>query len=382
MTDQPLIVVSLEGLATAGLSCYGSPWNSTPAIDALAATGCVWDRWVATDDQPLSVFQQWIAAGENSGLARWREAGRTVLHTDDPLLIDQISADSFDEAALLDSPSLQTRGKVAEIEDTQWGRLIASAIERDAAGPWSVLWIHSRFLSQCWDAPRELFPSEEEAWDEPPEDDFPDPQLPDSAAAVTDAELPPPIFDSVTPPHFKLDDRDHPDLITSWMRTYGCQIRLVDLLLEVLLQSIRVEDPLVVLAGTSGFSLGQNGWIGHAAGPLRSWDLRLPMVVSDCGPIRSPHNTPSDSLGQILANLALRPGQAITPSHWCRAEDEFDARIVTQSQRAQAAITSAGWFYVRDQDSSEHLFLKPDDVDDTNDVGRLRRDVIERLTES
>ncbi len=77
------------------------------------------------------------------------------------------------------------------------------------------------------------------------------------------------------------------------MHTYGCQIRLLDLLIEVLLGSLRAEDPYVVIMGTSGFRLGQGGWIGHRPGPLRSADVHLPMIVSDSGPLRVPHVTGS-----------------------------------------------------------------------------------------
>jgi hypothetical protein len=45
-------------------------------------------------------------------------------------------------------------------------------------------------------------------------------------------------------------------------------------------------------------------------------------------------------------------------------------------------MCNPSWFYVRDADESEHLFLKPDDVNDFNDVGRLRGDILETFRAS
>lgn len=61
-----------------------------------------------------------------------------------------------------------------------------------------------------------------------------------------------------------------------------------------------------------------------------------------------------------------------------------DDRVPTRSDRVIAAVTTPQWFYVRELDQhgiseEEHLYLKPDDVDDFNDIGRLRLDVIDQL---
>ncbi len=62
------------------------------------------------------------------------------------------------------------------------------------------------------------------------------------------------------------------------MQTYGCQVRLVDRMVTLLLQAIQSSEveTTFVLMGTSGFQLGQNGWIGHRAGPLRSPEIHVP----------------------------------------------------------------------------------------------------------
>ncbi len=382
MSHRPLLIVTLEGLACSALGCYGSPWNCTPAIDAIAATGCVWDRWIAASDHPVHQFRRWISpTSDGDPLAPWKAAGVVELITDDQRLTDDIFVDRFDQIQHVEHDSPVATEVAEEIEQTRFGRLVAAAIDRDQRGPWDLLWLHSRFLSQCWDAPRHLFPvSDEEIVAEPSD------EVELLADPSVDVQAPlaalPPWFDTAEPPHLQLHEQSHPDLITSWMRTYGCQVRLVDLLLEVLLQSIRVDDPQVILAATSGMSLGQNGWIGPQAGPLRSCDLRLPLIVSDRGPLRSPHVTSTDTLARVLPALAHDTAELISPSRWCEADGELQPCVVTESSRASTAITTARWQLVRDLDGTDHLFLKPDDVEDANNVGRLRRDIIDRLTET
>lgn len=392
MSDRPLLVLTFEGLATSAIGCYGSPWNNTPAIDTIAAGGCVWDRWIATNDDPLKQVRQWLAAESTTDdwASSWRQQGPTQLITDDRRLIaPETDSDFSGSSSCFDGSSLILRddelpGPATEIEETQLGRLIIAAIKRDELGPWSMMWLHSRFLSHRWDAPRELFPvdMDEAAMAEidielaDTEFDASDP----TAETIGSIPCPPLIFDDVVAPQIALGSDSHPDLVTSWMRTYGCQVRLIDLLIEVLLQSIDADDPLVVVAGTSGMSLGQNGWIGHGIGPLRSCDLRLPMIVSDHGPIRSSLVTGADRFPAVLRSLADESEQILSPSGWCDTDDELEPRVVTDSVRAAESVTTSRWQFVRDNDASDHLFLKPDDVEDANDVGRLRSDIVEQIS--
>ncbi|MFK8111422.1 MAG: hypothetical protein AB8B91_04450 [Rubripirellula sp.] len=381
MIDQPLIVLSLEGLATSALSCYGSSWNQTPAMDGIASTAAVWDRWIATSDSPRELLRGVFESREWT--SNFRSHGTIELFTDTATLLDGVSGDCFDHIEALQTSSPEsTEQPVSEIVDTQFGQLIAAAMDRDAKEePWSVLWLHSDFLTKRWDAPRELFPIDE-IFEDQPSDELEllvaDSDSIEPLAAIAS------IFDSVIPPHFKLDSDPHPDLVTAWMRTYGCQVRLADLLIEVLLQSLEDYDPQVIVLGASGFQLGQNGWIGNQAGPLRSPEVRLPMIVSDCGPLRFPQLTPSSDLLGLLGGLCDRDASEsqqsgyLSPQRWRSPTNDLPP-VTTLSNRAKRAVTTPTWFCVQDEDDSEHLFLKPDDADDCNDVGRIRTDVIDQL---
>ncbi len=389
-----LIVLSFDSLATAAVGCYGSSWNQTPAIDVIATGGAVWDRLMVTDDRSDPILRRWFGSHEQKSDEQgwsdaWQKFGSRELITDNAGVgqsakcFDHVVTISHDVADASDLPA-------DDIESTRLASLVAAAIERDAEEPsWSVMWLHSDFLSRAWDAPRSLFPIDEVELDRPEPDEYgevEDLDATDDGQPATD-----PIFDDVVVPHFSLgpSDREDPDLITSWMRTYGCQVRLIDWMIEVLLSSIEVEDPIVMIVGTGGFSLGQNGWIGRGAGPLRSPEIRVPLVVSDIGPVRMPAITSTDMVPSLLRDLAmdgLATSEAAkscwSPEHWVMPM--VDDRVPTRSDRVIAAVTTPQWFYVRELDQhgiseEEHLYLKPDDVDDFNDIGRLRLDVIDQL---
>jgi hypothetical protein len=66
-----------------------------------------------------------------------------------------------------------------------------------------------------------------------------------------------------------------------------------------------------------------------------------------------------------------------SPEQWCQSDE--GTSVITQSDRTEHAVTTPDWFYVQDHDQSEHLYLKPDDIDDFNDVARLRPDIVEQL---
>lgn len=381
-------MLSLEGLTPAALGCYGSSWNQTPAIDAIASTGCVWDRWLATTDRPSEMFHQMMDGIDQtpSWKNNWQARGNIDLITDVAEIAESFETLPFDRMlSLHDRQQDDGESRPADdLVDTQMGQLVAAALERDSEDEdWSILWLHSDFLTTRWDAPRYMGLIDEV--DEAPLTPSDDVELLETECSVAERlEKLPPIFDDISPPALQVTDEIHPDLITSWMRTYGCQIRLIDVLLEILLTSLKADDPHVLIVGTSGFQLGQNGWIGHRQGPLRSADIRVPMIISDLGPLHLPHLSGGDTFPQILDQLANHAnpecGQSMpwSPESWCRSD--ATASVTTQSDRTTHAVTTPDWFYVQDADQSEHLFLKPDDIDDFNNVARLRPDIVEQFS--
>ena len=407
----PLILLTLEGLSASSLGCYGSSWSVTPTIDALAGRGCVWDRFVATDDDPLAVFRQWCG-GDGQSKAPWAEHsgsfGSIELFTDDARLVTDDLEEVFDNISLVDPESFPNSDDAAtSIEQTQFAQLILMAIERcQDDEPLEVLWVHSRFLTSRWDAPRDLIPIEETEESLEPSDEV---ELIAEEGDQPNRSAPqvPFMYDGMEPPRVTIDEQTHPDVVTAWMRTYACQVRLLDDLLDVWIQAVEDHHPNFILAGTSGFGFGQNGWIGHRVGPLRSVDIRLPLVATESAllshstSLRVPQVIPSNIMSSLLGSLRESGSLLLNPEDWCETNSEFEPLIETRSSRSRIAVTTPKWFCVEsdqkefaNEDTTPEkpapidgsttdmsLFLKPDDIDDANDVGRLRIDVVDRLLE-
>ena len=386
--QNPLIVLTFEGLTPAALSCYGSSWNHSPVIDSIAGSGAVWDRCLAISDDPDVTFHRMAEHLLSHFLGAPRSAASDTdaveLLTDVPAIAQGSSSRYFDQIDVVqDALATVDPTPSADILNTQLARLFASVIQRDAHGPaWSLLWVHSGFLTQRWDAPRDGWPllDPEDVIDpivapiDPAAYDGVDHALATAVEAQTQKGQAHGTFESITPPRFQLSGGDHPDLVTSWMRTYACQIQLLDLLLETLITALEDRVPQLVLAGTSGFRLGQGGWIGHKPPQqLRSRDLHVPMIYGRCDPIRLPWLTSTD-VAATKIGLVASGG----PLETC-TEQPVDPMITADSNRSVHNLTTSDWLYVCDPDSSQHLYSKPDDIDDFNDVARIRPDIVSHL---
>ena len=69
-----------------------------------------------------------------------------------------------------------------------------------------------------------------------------------------------------------VSDDDDPDLLFAWMNRYANQVNTIDASIDWLLEALPDRRATLMLAGSSSFALGENGWIGHHCGPLRSCD--------------------------------------------------------------------------------------------------------------
>lgn len=340
-------------------------------MDSLASVGCVWDQWITPSDDPLHVIQSWFAQGHEL-LRSLQQTGRVELITDDHRVADTGADGAFDQTLLVNPPHVQQPAE--NMESTAFGQLVATAIDRASrVEPWRLLWLHSRFLTCRWDAPR--IP------DDPSLAEYHNDELEDEGEDNENRADVPAVFLQTEPPRIAIDQTTDPDLVTAWMNTYGCQIRLIDDLIGVMLQSTEHRDVVAIVAGTSGLSLGQNGWIGHRVGPLRSCHTRLPLIVGCGGPLRLGHLTNATVLPSLIGQLSDPSASPISTEQWTQQDEEFEPRLVTHGD-GQSAVRTPRWFLVRQSDQQQRLYLKPDDVEDFNDVSRIRNDVSDVLASS
>jgi len=379
------VVLTCDGLAISALGAYGSSWLETPAIDALAALGTVYDRVIITHDDTLETLARfWSDRLAGSGAAEcFLTAGPAA--ADLSRLAEQ---KGFSQCTIVEAiPDMTCPCVPAEdIESTAMGKLFVPLLERIAEpDDWSTLWVHCDTLVRIWDAPSEWVAGDDSDNEgiEPPSDigqwlmeDF-------EAASNPKAEVdpidhsPPPFFDDCIVPRVAIPKDAHPDLITSWMDTYGLQVRALDQWIGIVAETIAAhgDDIAILLVGTSGFCLGQNGWVGHRAGPIRSPQIHVPVIVGDQHGygIRMPGVRPLDGIvGE------LKTGDRATPAAWAMDDDDGRPSVPTITPRATSVVTTGTWFYVREGDESR-LFVKPDDREDVNDIADRCRDVVDEF---
>ncbi|HBJ38458.1 MAG TPA: hypothetical protein DDZ51_27635, partial [Planctomycetaceae bacterium] len=178
------IVISLDAFANLALGAYGSSYNTTPNIDAMAAGGTTWDRAVVPCDDAVQTLRQcWMASNDDAAgggwIAKCQQHGRVELilgddsaGRDQSQKLAQLAGEvGFDRCTMVEVNLGDEAAQ--EIESTAIAQLFAALVERlqevseaESAGaqaglPWSVLWLHSDLLARHWDAPRWLFPVDE-----------------------------------------------------------------------------------------------------------------------------------------------------------------------------------------------------------------------------
>ncbi|XZE52279.1 hypothetical protein SH139x_003969 [Planctomycetaceae bacterium SH139] len=465
MHPRSLVVISVDGLATAGLGPYGCSWLDTPGFNQLAAEGVVFDRLIASSterEEVLREFWQTSSTPHSSQagapqhdaeptcqrLADWATTRgyKPLLFTDCRQVAQLASSCGFEESHLV-MPAEATLA--ASIEETLQGRLFATALahweERTGNGSSpenaepQLLWIHVSALLHTWDAPLELRASddlldedaaacsrceeepEELVWN-PEQDDAEDERLAADRVAIEEARL------SAVPPRCQLSEADDPDLLLAWMTAYGAQVQLLDSLLELLRQTLVMpcdddfgdsagedfagvdslevshaadQSTALVVVSTSGFALGEHGFLGAAQGPPRSNRVQLPMLIeaAGLGPIRCAQPASSARVRATLADLlgllasVQQPRasddladasllQLAEPTAWAEPLATESPVIETRCGESAEGLllrTTPGWFLATDETGEPHLYLKPDDRNDANDIASLKPEIVATL---
>jgi hypothetical protein len=318
---------------------------------------------------------------DNQWIAPFRKVGPVELLTDEPSIALSTVVTALDRVDLIKARDSQA-APCNKIEETQLAKLFATAVDRlsrkDLPG---LLWIHTSNLVRTWDAPRDLAIIDDDSFDDDWEDsdELSDFGVAERRADQAMAPRPPAVFMDCVPPSFRVPDDSHPDLIVSWMRTYGCQVRLLDMLIRTLLMLETCRSAQVVLAGTSGFALGEQGWFGANAGPLRSNRVRLPLLISGPTPLRVPTLVSSSVVPILLQLMGRGKTPLISAEMWLARESEYSPIIETNGFSGEVVRTTPRWCGARDGSGKTQLYLKPDDINDVNDIASLRTDVVHAL---
>ena len=318
------------------LGAYGNDWVGTETFDRLAVGSTVFDQFYTTSlDLPVLYHSLWTGASparihrENlDGVPEKRgfpELGRklrtadgggipadlkelgynTFLITDSPEVAELRDATGFDQVIPLDPPSLEA--PAASVEETVLFSRFASvtdAVLEAAKEPEPfLLWVHLSGFGGAWDFPMEL--REDCVEDEEDPEPYPGGEPPFLPEPVRQRLAPGKKPDRKDSASASLDDTGDPDydLIRSVVETYAAGMRVWDLSLEMLVDTLRASglfDSMAILLGsTRGFPLGEHGRVGMPGGA----DLTGGgMVESPKSPI-SLESAPSNALPEIPSSL-------------------------------------------------------------------------------
>lgn len=306
------IVVTIEGLGTNLVGCYGNALTPTPAFDRFASQSLVADQFWMDGIDPVEVLQSmWsglhrrervdLQGVEDTSPPKIKIPG--ILVTDDPRVYEAALRYVDGEVQLVD---------IAFTMETRFSSLVSDAlnqwIPKLEKYPW--LWIHSRGLSGPWDAPYEL------------------------RLAMCDEGDPQPPSD-VEPPVSLVDSSTDPDQIFGWACGAGGQAIAMDEVWGVLTEAIQElgfeSSAMVILAGIQGYPLGEHGMVGmrgiDAGGEGRTTDSHRAMSTDgSLGPgtmyaerLHCPLIIrPGDQLP-----LSIRFSQFVQPHHLARLLEEW-----------------------------------------------------------
>lgn len=377
-----LLVVTIDRLPAWMLSAWGATWVATPAIDALAARGLVFDRLVTPAIDPVATLRDLVGPLFDPAATGARRSAAIV--TDDPAIVAAVGGDA---AADVRHVAIQPTETVAEDESrTNLARLFAAAAEAVGESARRFVWCHASSLGVVWDAPQSF------------------------RDAYVDPEDPVPPF-GARPPEFRVDAETDPDLVVGVRQVFAGQLTLLDRQFRRLLDAVgglhgRGEGGVgwtVLMAGVRGLPLGLHGWVGGGGDAVPYGEtIHVPAVLADargrsCGQRYGGLVVPAD-LGATLRDLLAGDEPAVMGARTQEADDPRGrslvplletwslpprGRVVATGERGMAIVTPE-WQLLLERDGSAaaprpRLFAKPDDHFELSDVADRCPEVVEGL---
>jgi hypothetical protein len=400
-----VIVLTIEGLGTNLVGCYGGAVAPTKHWNKLAACSVVFDQyWADSLTTEHQLDSLWLgthfaqrAQHEFASVDDANKLGldRALLVTDSHAAANGIALDVFADVMLVDDAvhdetrcAMLTENCDTDVEPdeaceepesmqtTQFAHLIETAI-----GRWStdsdnfpILWIHSRGLLAKWDAPYEY-----------------------RCIMCDEGDPEPPRF--TQPPELLVTDQTDPDEVFGLACAAGGQAIAMDeawQLIEGALGELHWNDDcLQVLCGVSGYALGEHGYVGPAT-KLYAESAHLPLIVRPGN--RLPLGCRIHAMTQplhlqdlIQAWVEGDSDQAGAPDAFLNTIEQWQSnslppamQIAFATEGAQEMLMVPAWSgrWSRDDQGEEvfELYAMPDDRWQQNEVSQRALHMVEELT--
>ncbi len=391
------IVVSVRGLQAGALGCYGNAWIDTPAFDALAAGGIVFD-W------------HYAARADAEGAGRAWRTGRYDLPTDvaagavenEPDLLDALRKKEIHTRLIFDAnrpcPNEFTKGWDA-VERVSTGEnetpldavleAVGTALERlEHRDAW-LLWIDLPTLLPPWNVPQAfqepyfIEESEEEGGGDEEEEPETEPLTPFTGVPNG------------------LIDREDDFLYLSLQTSYAAAVSYVDAALGQLLEAVNGLDGgdeiLLAVTADIGQNLGEHGLVGNSRPWLHDELIHLPMLLRLPGGAEGGRRvealTQDVDLAPTLADwfgvelpgvhgrslLRLARGLAETIRPYVCSGLQIGAALEFALRTPQWAFLLPAHPHEEDKGRSPQLYVKPDDRWEVNNVAQHHWEYVEQL---
>jgi arylsulfatase A-like enzyme len=391
------IVLIIRGLQHSALGCYGNQWIYTPALDALASAGAVFDQHFADNADSAGVRRAWrsgryqFPANISAANAGMQPGLLTVLQEKGIHTCLVLDDSRLSPAEFLAGWHTVERVRAAEEEVPLEATLerVGAALEKlERLDNW-LLWIDLATLLPPWSVPAEI---QEAYFNEEPDDEAED----DEDEEMEESEPLTPISDVATGPI----DRDDDYLYLSLQTSYAAAVSYVDTAIGQLLEALDGleggDDILFLLTTDTGQNLGEHGIVGTCRAWLHDELIHLPLVI----------RVPGVDAGRRIAALTQAVDLAPTLADWfhvplvevhgrsllplVRGEIEsirpFACAALQVGESIEYALRTPEWAFllpvktgVDDADRSPQLFVKPDDRCEVNNVLQHHLELAEQL---
>ncbi len=396
------LIVTIEGLGTNLVGCYGGAIAPTKNLDSFACRSIVFDQFWADTLKPVDVLESmWTGKHfacrlNDPSIACHGLFERAMLITDSADVIDDATRADFGSVLCIESTlddgdededGDEADGDIDELdqEQTEIARLFEAALgqwatQRDA---FPVLWIHSRGLNGKWDAPY------------------------DYRCVMCDEGDPEPPRETA-PAELKINERTDPDEVFKLACAMGAQAMVLDdawAMVEEFLEQLGIAgDCLQVLAGVQGYPIGEHGWVGHGGNGLYAESLHLPLIVRPGNGLHvgvrvpfmvQPNSILNTLLGWLAEDGLESEGDAITtdlvseveayPAELWPAKNQFAYACSNGQSHAAVPAWSCRWSLGNTAEPSDaeriELFATPDDRWQQNEVSQRAQSIVDELTE-
>lgn len=371
-----LCVLILRGLDASHLGPYGNRWVDTPALNALASQGVVFETHLAAHPDPDSTRRCWRTGRHQFPMPQPADAAPAAD------LLDALRGAGVATRLLLDESRPSPPAFAEGWDSVQRTDGLEATV---AAGVALLRWLREQPRGLAWIELAPLLPpwEVEESF---VESYFSEQPAPDEDDPTPEAEEEPiePLFD---PPAGPVDPED--DMLFEVLQTtYAAAVSQLDAALVELLDGLE-DDVGLLVTSDHGQALAEHGVVG----PVRPWLHRevvhVPLLLRAPGlrNRRAPGLTLSIDLAPTVADyfgmkLPDAHGASLLPLARSSAPwREYACLGASAGGTTEWGLWTAGWSLRLPLAEGEapRLYVKPDDHGEVNDVAQHHPEEVEAL---